>query len=635
MESSEVRLWLILTAVVLSTVFVGWLFITDVDAGDPGAVDFDETVQIGLTDADRLALGDDIVLPKAQITYGSYRYVVGYYGIDRAAFDLTDEATQRQLGYPLTVYVTDYTLAEISLDEAGHPRTENPIRWRPADELYYVVDSEARSPSGPATIPFADKEVADAFVDEYGGDILDWDTLLERTLDAVPPGPTRSDLDEQHQLADSRLDRAGTQLNRPVSITVGQEAETIQAAIDAAENETTVIVPAGTYEEQVTIDRPITLRGDGATIDGGGNGSVVRLEADGAALADIEVVGTGDQLQDPDAATGDPDEWDHNIELGYGHGDAAVAAVAAEDVAIVNVSINTRANGILLRDAPGTVIDDVSIEGTDYWRDGFMGVMAMRSPGVIQESAIAGGRDSVYMHRSHDMVIRDNFLADGRFGLHLMHTSGTLLANNTIRGHDSGGIILMTDPEANAIVDNDIRQSNSGITTVGSRNLVAGNVVVNNVYGLRMSDHETRYEGNVVFGNDIGIRVAGFLPTNTVTANDIVDNQQQLEIGFGPLEVWTHDGIGNYWGLDPTAGVSSTIERTYSPVHPVDIRLDRVDGSWTLANSPGIAVADAFQDSIPGLRQGVVDLSPLASPVNPALLEQAREESHNETVVTP
>lgn len=635
MRSSRIQLWLIISAMLIGSVFVGWLFITDVGAEDPGPVDFDETVHVGMTDAETLALDEDVVLPKTQVAYGSYRYVVGYYGIERAAFDLTSSEIHRQLGHPLTVYVTDYSLAEVSLDADGYPVTANPIRWRPASELQFVIDSEARTPRGPATIPFADHDTADDFAEEYGGEIVGWDEVVNRASELPPPDPTRSGLAAQHDTADAQLDRSKQHRNRPVSVVVGTDAETIQGAIDAAENDSTVVVPAGSYHERVTIDRPITLRGEGATLDGSNNGTVVRIEADGGAVTGIQIVGTGDQLQDPEGATGDPDAWDHNIELGYGHGDAGVAAIQAANVSIVNVTIETRANGVLLRDAPGVVVDNSTILGIEEWRDGFMGVMAMRSPGVIQSSTISGGRDGVYLHRSHGLVVRENRLADGRFGVHVMHSSRTLLADNTIRGEDLGGIILMTDPEANAMVGNDIRDSASGITTVGSRNLVADNVLVDNRFGLRMLDHDTRYTGNVVYDNTIGVRVAGFLPTNTVINNDFVDNRQQIQLGFGPLEVWTQGGVGNYWGFDTDSLVSSAIDRPFSPTHPVDKRLDRVDGLWTLANSPGIALADAFQDSIPGLRQGVVDLKPLSSPANPGLLEQAMADSSNVTVISP
>lgn len=623
MANASTRLLVVAAVVVVLAVAVGWLFIADVGAADPGPVAFDDTVRVGMTDEARLDLGDEVSLPKVQVAYSGYRYVVGYHGVERAAVDLTDSNIEYQLGQPLAIYTTDYSVAGVSLDDDGYPVTVNPVQWRPAASMHYVVDSEARGPYGPVAIPFATMGEAEAFTEAYGGDIVDWQVVLERA-DAVEP--VRPDLDRVeslHERADGLSHRADEQLDRPVSVVVGSDADTIQSAIDAAEDHTTVLVPSGTYHEEITVDRPVTVLGQDAVIEGYGNGTVVELTADGAAIAGVEIRGVGDQLRAPERVDDDPDEWDHNIELGYGHGDAGVAAIEAADTAVVDVMIETPANGVLLRDAPDAVVRGVTVDGSDDWLDGFMGVMAMRSPGVIEESTLVGGRDGVYLHRSPELVIRDNQLAEGRYGIHLMHTSGALMDGNTIRDQSLGGIMLMTDPEANAIVGNDIRRSGLGITTVGSANLIADNVVVDNLYGLRMSDHDSRYEGNVVLGNDVGARVAGFLPTNVVVANDFVENDRQLEIGFGPLEVWSARGVGNYWGVDPSAGMSTAIDRLYAPADPIDARLDRVDGVRTLANSPGLAAVDALRDATPGLRQGVVDRSPLTEPANPERLEQA------------
>lgn len=628
--------WLLVVGVVVGIVFgVGWLFAVDAGAEDPGPVDFDDTVQVGLTDEARLAIDEEVSLPRAQVAYSGYRYVVGYWGLERAAIDLSDPRIEHQLGHPLAVYVTDYSVAEVTLDDDGHPRTLNPVRWRAATEVHYVVDSEATGPAGPIVMPFADEAAAADFIESYGGELVGWDGLLDRIGDAPLPRPDLAAVEDRRSSADDTVAAVSDNLERPVSVTVGEDTDTIQGAVDAAPNDTAVLVPQGTYEEQVTIDRPVTLVGDGAVIDGGGNGTVITVTAADAAVVGVTITGVGAQHQDPDAAEDDPDEWDHNIELGYGHGDAGIAVIGATDVLVANASIDTPANGVLLRDAPGAVVDGITVDGSEDWLEGFMGVMAMRSPGVLQDSTITGGRDGIYLHRSHGMVVRDNRFDEGRYGIHLMHTSGALFADNTVRDQELGGIMLMTDPNGNMIVGNDVRRSAHGITTVGSANLVADNLVADNAYGLRMADHDTRYEGNVLVDNDVGARVAGFLPTNTVVSNDFVGNTQQLELGFGPLEVWSERGSGNYWGFDRSAGMSTSIDRPFAPADPVDSRIDRVDGALTLANSPGIAGVAALRDSIPGLRQGVIDTHPLDRPANPDRLAQARSANGTTEAVRP
>src|SRR3954468_16814488 len=73
---------------------------------------------------------------------------------------------------------------------------------------------------------------------------------------------------------------------------VPQDYSTIQAAIDAAPQDATVVVAPGNYRENLLIHRSITLRSDrGArltVIDGGGVGPVVVAVGTGAELLTID-----------------------------------------------------------------------------------------------------------------------------------------------------------------------------------------------------------------------------------------------------------------------------------------------------------------------------------------------------------
>lgn len=614
--------FVVATLGILVLVVAVGVFVVDVEAGEPGPVSFEDTVSLGLTDAERQAMDDDVYLPKAQVFYSDYRYVVGYYGMETLHAALDDDRMQWSLGDPLAIYVTDFSRTELTLDTSGHPTPANPPTWTTASTAVYVVDSDARAPTGDIAIPFSSPDDAQSYTESYGGTVVSWSELRDRDVEGSFVDDAGDDVPDRHERADDRLDDAVTLLDRPTSLTVGEDAPSIQAAVDQAPNGTTVVVPPGTYNESIEITRPITLRGEGAIIDGGGDGDVVSISAPDVAVTGFTIVGVGDQLQDPDAATDDPDAWDHNIELGYGHGDAGIAVVDSVDPYIADVHIDTPASGVLLRDAPGAVVHKVSIEGSEEWRDGFMGIMAMRSPGVIEDVQVQGGRDGVYTHRSDGIVVRDSTFQEGRFGVHLMHSSETLIANSTSRDQLIAGFVIMTDPEQNAIVGNEVRDSESGIITVGTGNYIAHNLVVDTDTGLRSNDHSSRYEHNAIVDNNIGVSTGGFIPTNVVVNNDFIGNNRHVSPGFGPLEVWAEDGVGNYW--DGAIGMADgdRFDRPFSPTDPVDARLNRVDGAQTLANAPGLEATSRFADTIPGLRAGVIDPYPRVNPANPNLLEQ-------------
>ncbi|MFP9060820.1 NosD domain-containing protein [Natrialbaceae archaeon A-chndr2] len=616
-----------LLAVVLVAGAVG-LFLVDAGSSQPDPVRFDDTVTMGLTLEDERALPDDVDLPRVQVFYSQYEYVVGYYGIEAFTATRAQDGHEQLFGYPLALYVTDYSGADLELDDDGYPRTDGFGGWVDATDAHFVVDSEARTPAGEAALSFANREDAAAFAAEYGGTVVDWDAVLERPVTRDDAETARDRVDDQHAEADELVESVAPLRDRPVSVTV-DEGGTIQEAVDAAPDETTVFVPNGTYEERIVIDRPITLAGPGAdggnaTIDGGGNGSVITVEHDDVAVVGLEVTGTGDTLTDRDAAI-DEDEWDANVEQGYGHGDAAVRVINSSGVLVEDVTIETRANGVLVRDSPENVVRNVTVYGSEEWIEGFMGVMTMRSPGVIEESTFYGGRDNVYTHRSDGVVIRNNGMYGGRFGVHIMHASDTLLADNVVREQELAGLMVMTAPQRTAIVDNDVRHTPGGIRTSGSDSYVARNVLAHNELGLTTNAETSIYEDNVIVDNEVGVRAAALVPSNRVVGNAFIGNDVHAETAIGSLRFWSHDDRGNYWeGAVGSSDDGVTLERSYTPTDPIDRSLHRVDGTPTLTRAPVRDAIAGLQGTVPGMRGGsIVDQHPLCEPPQPELLEAA------------
>jgi parallel beta-helix repeat protein len=440
----------------------------------------------------------------------------------------------------------------------------------------------------------------------------------------------KSEVDDRRARADRRVAEAATLLDRDVSTVVGRDAPTISAAIAAAPPNTTVVVPPGTYAERVTIEKPLTLRGDGATMDGGGEGTVIEIRADDVAVTGLTIRGVGNATRAANAsASGD---WDAPIQQGYGEGDAGVAAVNVSGTYVRDVSIHTPANGVLLRGTPGAVVDGLRVDGSGEWLDGFMGVMAMHESVVVQNSRVEGGRDGVYLHRAHGTVVRNNTFLDHRFGVHLMYTSETLIADNVARGQEGSGVVIMTRPTENAVVGNDVRHANGGIFAGGSRSYVARNVVVDTDRGLVTYATQSTFEHNVLYGNEVGFAASTVVPSNRVVANDFVGNDRHATAGPGPLRIYTEDGRGNYWegAYDTALGGdgSPTLDRAYSPTDDLDRRLHRTDAAVTLSAAPTVRGLRAFRGTTPGFRKAsIVDLAPLRRPANPDLLAQARNET--------
>ncbi|MFB6106429.1 MAG: NosD domain-containing protein [Halobacteriaceae archaeon] len=587
-----------------------------------------KTVRTGMTGVDvKAAAAAGRAIPRAQVFFAQYRYPVGYYGVDAAAAAVDDPDRRRQFGRPLAVFVTDFGGTDPTLTADGFVDADRTaVGWVRAPAAHFVVDGRARTPVGPAVVPFGTREAAAAFAEATGGRVVDWATVRAAYARDDPTGDFSAAVSARRRWANRSAAGARALLERPVSVTVG-DGTTLAAAVARAPPNTTVRVPAGTYRNvSLTVDTPVSLVGAGpeTRLVGDGHGSVVRANASRVAVAHLAVSGSGPNGTTPNwtAKQARSDAWDRTISTAYGHGDAALEFGAANGSLVRDVRVRTRANGVLVRDSEGFVVDGLVVNGTDRWQDGFMGVLAMRSRVVVQRSAFRGGRDGVYTHRSHGSVVRDNVMTDQRFGVHLMYTSRTLLADNRVRGDDIG-LVVMTRPTRNVLVGNDVRDSHTGLSASGTASLVARNALAGNHLGLTVSSERSVYRQNVVAGNDVGVRTDTILPTNRVVANDVVANEVPVAKSGGPLRVWSADGRGNYWGPLPLrdADGDGTLDRPYHPTGTLDARIVRSPAAASLARSPAMALVRSLSTTVPGLRQrGVVDESPRATPVRPAAL---------------
>ncbi|KAB1189033.1 MULTISPECIES: NosD domain-containing protein [Haloferax] len=596
-------------------------------SGAVSPVPFDDTVKTGGTAVDsRLSEVEGFEVPIAQVHFSQYRYVIGYYDVTTAAADVSSAESARQFGDPLAVFVSDYASVTPLVDDDGYLRTKHnrTTGWVEASDASFVVDSGARVPTGPIVVPFSDPSAATSFADEYGGDVVDWQTLRERS---ESPLSTRLDAFDasvsDHQNWVNQTTAASDSLfDRPVSTVVGEDAPTIEAAVESAPANTTVYVPAGTYSvDTISLNRSITLVGDGpdTRLVGDGNGTVVHVRADRAAVGSLAISGVGDVGTRRVRATNESVDWDTRVQLAYGRGDAGIVLDGANESTVRDVTIDTPSSGVIVRESADSVLANMTVQGAETASEGFMGVVLIGERSVVENSTFLDGRDGVYTHRADGSVVRNNHMEDGRYGVHQMYTSNMLVADNVVR-ENRVGVIIMTRPVGNLVVGNDVRDSDFGFIPAGSDTYVADNVFADNEYGMDVSGDRQVYTRNVVVGNDVGVRGSSTFPTNVVVGNDIVDNDVQVESTLGPMRTWTREGDGNYWGdlpLEDTDG-DGVYDRAFQPSGPVDAELGRDSAALTLSRSPMMDALRRARDDVAGLRgSGVVDAAPRTNPVQP------------------
>ena len=626
-RSRAVLGWVVVFAAIVGFVVAG-AFLSNPAANAPDPVAYEDTVELGLSTETDSLMSDSGRTPRVLVFYSQLQYVIGYNGVESFVDRLDEGYTERRFGYPLVAYVETFDGTKPGTTETGlfTAAESRPSSWTPAEEAVYVVGSEARTPAGETVIPFSSRDAATAFTGSQGGKIVDWTELRTRSFDVDSGAVARAMAPERWEMADKRVTAAEQTADRPVSVTVGEDAGTISAAVDAAPPNTTVVVPSGSYEEQINVTKPLTIAGEGAHVSGGGNGSVITVRAPNVAITGLTIDGTGNRTRDPEAAQrrakeaaqgNETESWDTNIQLGYGYGDAGIRGLGAQGLFIDDVMIDTNASGVLLRDGSDAVLRDIEVNGTAEWDDGFMGITGMESQVTVTNGTFTNGRDGIYLHRADGSIVRNSTFRQNRYGVHLMYTGDALIADNSFRDEIFAGITVMTRPARNAIVGNDVRGSAAGIQASGTLTYVGYNTLAHNDLGFSTSSRGSLYEHNVVVENEEGARATTVVPASRVVANDFVGNDRHAGAGAGPLRMWADGDRGNYWE-GANAGLHEPGGRAYRPTSPIDAALHREPAVVTLRESPANELLERLRGTVAGARSGsIIDPAPAPEPYAP------------------
>lgn len=315
----------------------------------------------------------------------------------------------------------------------------------------------------------------------------------------------------------------------------------LAGAIAAAEVGSEIRIPAGTYAGPLTIDKPLTLVGDGEVIiDGGGGGDVLTIKAADVTIRGLTLRNTGKSLDKENAGiTGTFPR-------------ASIIDCRFEDVLF----------GIYLKEASGSVIRGNHITSKDLsvGRRGD-GIRLWQSSGVvIEDNEVTGSRDVVIWF-SNDVLLRRNHVTNGRYGFHFMYSDRSILEDNRLE-YNSVGAFLMYSHDLTLrrnILAHNRGPSGYGLGLKDMDGLIAeDNLSVGNRIGIHLDNSPSSvdivhvYRRNVIAYNDVGIAFAPSVTRNYFTENTMLDNVEQVAVlgaggrTFGGNK-FTVDGVGNYW----------------------------------------------------------------------------------------
>ena len=379
---------------------------------------------------------------------------------------------------------------------------------------------------------------------------------------------------------------------------------TLAAAIAGATPGDVLLLSGGAYLGPVTIDRTLTLQGDGtATIDGGGRGTVITITGDDVILTDLHVTGSGKVNQDIDAG----------IKIVKG----------ADRARIEGNRLTDNMHGIDVHGGLDTLVRANVIEGrrNDHMNERGNGIYIWNSPGtVIEGNTVSFGRDGIFSNASKKGTYRNNLFRDLRFAVHYMYTHDSEVSGNVSIGNHLGFANMFSD---RVVVQDNLSlgdREHGMMLNFANGADVAGNLVRG---GTKKCLFIYNAHKNLIFRNrfegcGIGIHFTAGSERNLLTGNAFVGNQEQVKyVGTRHME-WSYEGLGNFWSDHPAFDLNGdgTADGVFRPNDLMDHVLWSQPAAALLTGSPAVQLIRWSQSSFPAIMPGgVTDSHPLMQPI--------------------
>ncbi|TDX90897.1 UNVERIFIED_CONTAM: nitrous oxidase accessory protein [Lysinibacillus xylanilyticus] len=260
----------------------------------------------------------------------------------------------------------------------------------------------------------------------------------------------------------------------------------VQEAINVAKPGKVVHIPAGRYQGNFIVTKPITLQGEeGTELIGERDNPTLRIEN----TANVTV---------------------ENITLSGKN--KAIVASTVDGLELRKLQIKDVHTGVHIQSSKNVHIHDINVTGIEgHYSQKGNGVAVFKGEDItIEGNTIEQVQDGIYIEEVKHIVVQRNKVTSGRYGTHFMYTSDAEALFNTYDQNVTGLMIMMT---TNIFLEN---------------NIVANHFDFNG-YGMLLYDvQQAKIKHNTIKNNRTGVAMQKSANIQIET-NDFQMNQTAIE----------------------------------------------------------------------------------------------------------
>lgn len=389
------------------------------------------------------------------------------------------------------------------------------------------------------------------------------------------------------------------------TITVGKESAdfaTISEAVNAAPSGSTIFVKAGTYKENLVIDKSLKLSAAKNTvIDGKGRGHVVKITGNNVTFRGFTLTGSGKNLSKEDA--GIYVSSNHNL--------------------IINNKLIKNTFGIYLAGGHHNRVENNLVLGNEKINEEKRGngIHLWNSEyNTLKGNTVQNTRDGLYFSFANHNQIINNKLIGQRYGVHYMYSNENTLKNNEVKKNHVGVVLMFS--HNNQIVKNvsSYNKTHGIVFKDFDDNVIEGNVLRYNQRGMFIyNSQRNKISKNLIEKNKQGVHIAAGSQDNQFWQNNFIQNTQQVYFPDRMRNNWDNGSVGNYWsdytGVDLDG--NNIGEFPHWPEQLVEELVAKAPLIKLLYSSPILQTLQKVEKSFPVLRpNSTVDNFPLMAPTD-------------------